>query len=143
MLPPRLPRWSLCLLLAACNSQGGAPSPDGLPTWPRARRATPAIRGPADMARPSLVRYVRQIPDSTNVDMIRGLAVDPSGNLYLGCMFSATVDFGDGPRVTHGNHDVAVVKLNPAGELLWCGTSAAARPIPCCAWSAITAATSL
>lgn len=118
--PLRLPRWSLCLLLAACNSQGGAPSPDGLPdlaAGPARDASDPG--GPADMARPSLVRYVRQIPDSTNVDMIRGLAVDPSGNLYLGCMFSATVDFGDGPRVTHGNHDVAVVKLNPAGELLW------------------------
>ncbi len=107
-------------LAASCNSQGGASNPD-----PATDLATPPqidagdLGSPPDQAKPSSVAFLKQIPSSTNVDIVRQVGVDSSGNVFLGCMFSATVNFGDGPRTTQGNHDVAVVKLGPKGDLIW------------------------
>lgn len=128
MSMPRLRRRPVlsALLIAAavaCNSQGGAPNPEGPPDL--SASPSPDASDPGmlpDLASPSPIGYLKQLPASTNVDIVRGIAADPSGNLFVGCMFSDTTDFGDGPRSTRGNHDVALLKLNPRGELLWVRT---------------------
>jgi len=50
---------------------------------------------------------------------IRACALDPAGNAFLGAELYGTVDFGDGPYTALGSTDMAMVKLDPAGNLLW------------------------
>ncbi|PSM32290.1 hypothetical protein [Haliangium sp. UPWRP_2] len=117
---PRFVWGPLFGLFVACNSQGGAPAtepPADLAHSPSRDAGDPG--GNPDQGRSSIVSYLKQLPASTNVDIVRALAVDPSGNLFVGCTFSAPTDFGDGLRTPRGNHDVAIVKLNPSGEFLW------------------------
>jgi hypothetical protein len=41
------------------------------------------------------------------------------GTVYVILRFDGTVDFGDGPRTSHGGGDVALLALAPDGHLLW------------------------
>lgn len=56
-------------------------------------------------------------------ELISGLVVDPSGNLYAIGYFAGTVDFDPGPGVfslsSVGGNDVVILKLSPAGSLIW------------------------
>jgi len=51
-----------------------------------------------------------------------GIAADPAGNVFITGAFSETVDFGDGPHTSLDGYSVFVLKLDPAGELLWSTT---------------------
>ncbi len=51
-----------------------------------------------------------------------GIAADPAGNVLITGSFSETVDFGDGPHTSSDGYDVFVLKLDPAGNLLWSKT---------------------
>lgn len=46
-------------------------------------------------------------------------AVDSSGNLYLGGVFSDTATFGSKTLTSKGQDDGVVVKLDPTGQVLW------------------------
>jgi hypothetical protein len=48
-----------------------------------------------------------------------GLAVDGSGNVFAVGGFTGTVDFGAGPVSSAGMRDMFLVKLSPAGQLIW------------------------
>jgi hypothetical protein len=47
------------------------------------------------------------------------VAFDPQGNVIVAGSFHGTIDWGSGPLVSAGGSDIFVVKLDPAGKLLW------------------------
>ncbi|WP_437941911.1 hypothetical protein [Sorangium sp. So ce341] len=51
----------------------------------------------------------------------RGLSIvsDLSGNYYVSGDFEGTVDFGAGPLTSAGGHDIFLLKLDPAGSVIW------------------------
>ncbi len=53
----------------------------------------------------------------------QALDIDSSGNVYIGIYFTGTVDFDPGVGTTNltsnGGNDVAIVKLDSAGDFLW------------------------
>lgn len=108
-------------LWSGCASHGGAPSnPADLVAAPGDLATGLADGGAAaDLWPANPFLWLKQIPSSSNVDMARKIAVDPSGNVFIACQFSAVTDFGDGPRTPRGNHDVALLKLTAAGNLVW------------------------
>ncbi len=55
-------------------------------------------------------RWSRSFGD-THVQFPGGLALDSAGDIVLVGSFSSTIDFGDGPLVSAGAHDVFLVKL--------------------------------
>jgi hypothetical protein len=48
-----------------------------------------------------------------------GVALDAQGNTLVVGSFQGTIDFGDGPHVSRGGYDIFLVKLDPAGALVW------------------------
>ena len=109
---------------SGCASQGGAPPPADLGAGPLpdlADRdlATTDAAGPPDLRADKSLLWLKQLPSSANVDSVRQIAVDKSGNVFAACQFSAQTDFGDGPRDTRGDHDIALVKLTAQGDLVW------------------------
>ena len=111
---------------SGCASQGGAPPPPDqgagpLPDLAAADQdlATPDAASPPDLRMEQSVLWLKQLPSSANVDSVRQIAVDKSGNVFVACQFSARTDFGDGPRDTKGDHDIALVKLTDKGDLVW------------------------
>lgn len=72
-----------------------------------------------DLVPPSLVLSLSQLCGGPSTEQVRRLAQDSSGNLIFGCVFSGSVDFGDGMRTSRGGYDVAIVKLSPQGSLIW------------------------
>ncbi|MDC3961527.1 hypothetical protein [Polyangium jinanense] len=46
-------------------------------------------------------------------------AIDAKGAMYVLAQFQQTVDFGGGPLVSAGGHDVAILKLTSWGKLEW------------------------
>jgi large repetitive protein len=60
---------------------------------------------------------------STGDDYSNWVTVDPSGDVYVGTGFSATVDYDPGAGtfnlVSAGGFDIAILKLNAAGNFAW------------------------
>jgi hypothetical protein len=56
---------------------------------------------------------------STFDDRGYGLAIDSQGNSYLAANFFYTVNFGGGPYISKGKHDVVLVSHNSAGSYRW------------------------
>ena len=54
-------------------------------------------------------------------DKVRGLAVDPSGNILLTGEFTGEVAFGDLQLKAAGSMDFFVAKVSPEGKFLWPG----------------------
>lgn len=48
-----------------------------------------------------------------------GIAVDPEGNVIVAGMFTGTIDFGQGPLLSAGAHDVFLAKLDREGNAVW------------------------
>ncbi|WP_437737215.1 hypothetical protein [Sorangium sp. So ce1335] len=55
----------------------------------------------------------------TGADEGSSIASDAAGNYYVIGSFEGTIDFGDGPMTSAGERDVFLLKLDPAGALLW------------------------
>ncbi|WP_437692762.1 outer membrane protein assembly factor BamB family protein [Sorangium sp. So ce176] len=55
----------------------------------------------------------------TGADAGWSIASDAAGNYYVTGAFEGTVDFGAGPLTSTGPTDVFLLKLDPAGALLW------------------------
>ena len=51
-----------------------------------------------------------------------GLAVDSANNVYVGGIFSGTVDFGVGPVSSNGQFDFSLSKFSAGGALQWVRT---------------------
>jgi hypothetical protein len=51
-----------------------------------------------------------------------GIAADSAGNVLVTGAFMGAVDFGDGPHTSTDDFDAFVLKLDPAGNLLWSKT---------------------
>lgn len=119
----RLSLFFLTPVLVACSS-GGAPVDPDADMQPDLAVTRPdlgdggSVNPPDQKATPALL-WVKQLAASTNEDSVKAIAVDAAGNVYAACQFSDQTDFGDGPRKTRGNHDVALVKLTAAGEFVW------------------------
>ena len=47
------------------------------------------------------------------------LALDASGNIFLGGSFPGQIDFGGGALVSMGDDDLFLAKLDPSGSHLW------------------------
>jgi hypothetical protein len=56
---------------------------------------------------------------STGYDVPGDVAVDSSGNVYTTGQFWGTVDFGGGPRTSHGDGDAYLVSYTGAGQHRW------------------------
>ena len=54
-----------------------------------------------------------------NNDYGRGISVDASGNSYITGAFNGTASFGDTTLTSNGNEDIFVVKMDPAGQVVW------------------------
>lgn len=52
-----------------------------------------------------------------------GIGVDAKGNAYLGGMASGAQTMGGKTLISGGGQDIAVVKLNPAGDVVWAANS--------------------
>jgi hypothetical protein len=56
----------------------------------------------------------------TSYDECFGIAVDPSGDIYItGWFASPTLSFSDSTLTNAGGHDVFVAKYDPSGNVLW------------------------
>ena len=55
----------------------------------------------------------------TGADQGRAVASDASGNVYVGGVFSGTVDLGGGSVTSVGSYDMFVAKYSPSGAHLW------------------------
>ncbi|MEO7329315.1 MAG: hypothetical protein ABI193_12095 [Minicystis sp.] len=49
----------------------------------------------------------------------RGIDVDPAGDIVVLCAFDSAIDFGGGLLISKGDLDVALVKLDAAGNFKW------------------------
>lgn len=57
---------------------------------------------------------------STDLDSAEGIAVDANGDVFVVGKFQGTVDFGGGNRMSAGDSDIFVVKLNgETGAHIW------------------------
>lgn len=57
---------------------------------------------------------------STEIDSAEGIAIDGNGDVFVVGRFQGTVDFGGGGRMSAGDSDIFVVKLNGAtGAHIW------------------------
>ena len=52
-------------------------------------------------------------------DNAEAVVIDAADKVIVTANFKQTVDFGDGPQVSAGEYDMAVVKLDSAGGFLW------------------------
>jgi hypothetical protein len=64
------------------------------------------------------VLWTRQI-GGTATEHAWGAATDGAGNLLVSGFFQGEVDFGEGPRRSHGDKDAFVVKYDSEGRHLW------------------------
>src|SRR3569832_2672291 len=98
---------------SGCASHGGASMiPGDLgSSLPPDLASLPDSGVPSDLLAEKSLFWLKQLPSSTNVDLLKQVAIDKSGNVFVACQFSALSDFGDGPRTSKGNHDDALVKL--------------------------------
>ncbi|KYF85421.1 hypothetical protein BE17_33520 [Sorangium cellulosum] len=55
----------------------------------------------------------------TGADEGSSIASDAAGNYYVIGSFEGTIDFGAGPLTSAGGQDIFLLKLDPAGALLW------------------------
>ncbi len=55
----------------------------------------------------------------TGADAAYGLALDPSGNIFITGMFSNRIDFGGGALTDAGSGDIFLAKLNSGGTYIW------------------------
>ncbi len=62
--------------------------------------------------------WARRFGDSES-ELVNGLAVDPSGNVFVGGSFSGTVSFGGAALVSAGGTDLFLAKFAPDGTALW------------------------
>jgi hypothetical protein len=63
-------------------------------------------------------RWSRALWSQSSV-FVQAATVDAAGIVYVTIGFKDTVDFGDGPRTSHGGGDVALLALASDGHLLW------------------------
>lgn len=109
---------SLSLLAGACSSPLGALFDLAAPP---PRDLGPGS-SPYDMQTVRRFTWLKQLPMSNSAALVKKLALDPAGNLYAACEFAGLTDFGGSQVQGQGNHDVAVVKLSPQGDLIWVRT---------------------
>ena len=67
------------------------------------------------------LQWVKRV-GSGGTEMGYGVAVDPSGNVFVLCNFSGTADFDPGAgttNLTSSDQDMAVLKLNSSGDFVW------------------------
>ncbi len=55
----------------------------------------------------------------TGVEVVRGIAFDPSGNIFVCGHFTGNVDFGGGTVTNAGINDIFIVKYNSVGVYQW------------------------
>jgi hypothetical protein len=55
----------------------------------------------------------------TNGQLTRAVALDASGNAFLGVELSGSADFGGGALTSAGSTDIAIVKLDASGNYVW------------------------
>lgn len=70
------------------------------------------------------MKHIVGIDADTSKCFGNGIALDAAGNIYIGGMYSDTVDFDPGPGVqllsTYSNsYSSFVLKLNPSGDFIW------------------------
>jgi hypothetical protein len=62
--------------------------------------------------------WLKSLSGSNN-DVIRGVCMDTSGNIYATGSFSGTTTFGNHNLVSTGATDIFIIKLNSSGNLVW------------------------
>lgn len=63
----------------------------------------------------------------SETDRAYGVAADAQGNVYVSGHFQSTdMKFNNAPQINNGDYDFFVLKLDPAGELLWGRTAGGA-----------------
>jgi len=56
---------------------------------------------------------------TSNVVSLNSINIDASNNIYISGLFSDTLFVGNDTLVSNGNRDIAVIKLNSSGSVLW------------------------
>jgi uncharacterized protein (AIM24 family) len=63
--------------------------------------------------------WSKRIGGNNGLPLIKGLAVDTNGNVFITGNFAFTVDFGGGPVTAVGSPDMFLAKYSPVGSYLW------------------------
>lgn len=66
--------------------------------------------------------FDRRFGDAEYQNDSGGIAVDGQGNVVFVGDFQGTIDFGDGPIESAGDHDLLLAKLDPGGDTVWART---------------------
>ena len=70
---------------------------------------------------------------STERDLSWGADVDGQGNVYVAVQFHNTVDFFGTPLTGSGGEDIAILKMDGDGDVVWANKAGAGnRDVPLC-----------
>lgn len=64
------------------------------------------------------LRWVKRY-GSTGSEMVTSIAIDQSGNVFLGGYYSGTGNFGGSDTVSAGTNDIFIAKYSSTGEHIW------------------------
>jgi hypothetical protein len=105
----------VCHVAGACDTVLGCNGASGLKSCPWGTSCNVADAGNCDLTCPA-PKYAKKY----GVSAISGLAVDSSGNQYLGAAVATSVDLGTGTLTSAGGADIILAKLNPTdGSTTW------------------------
>ena len=105
----------VCHVAGACDPVLGCNGASGLKSCPWGTSCSIADNGNCDATCPA-PKYAKKYA----VPSTGGLAVDGSGNQYLGATMATSADFGTGTLTSAGGADIVLAKLNPTdGSGTW------------------------
>ncbi|WP_438038944.1 hypothetical protein [Sorangium sp. So ce128] len=113
--------------IGACETGTQTCRSDGLGYGPCTGDVTPAAERcatPVDESCDGVPHCPRLPPwargyGGPDYDSGRSIVSDASGNYYVSGDFVGTVDFGAGPLTSAGGSDIFLLKLDPAGAVIW------------------------
>jgi hypothetical protein len=105
--------------MRTCNDLGTAFGPCTGEVVPQTEECSPAVDENCDGLPSCTGGYAWAQGYAGGISSTFDVAADAAGNIFATGLFDGTVDFGGGDVTSDGFDDVFVIKLDPAGNLLW------------------------